>query len=134
MTNKMLRLRQTSVGVCWYAVRRSLGLSSDNHLLHRDKVYDLKPSQWLNLEFPFPSVHAPKGFEFEIQKTNSIKFFLTEQRLSLLKECDEQINLGGGGFALAGPHGLGKSAVSTSVWVQILKIYSGSSLGRFICP
>jgi hypothetical protein len=81
--------------------------------LHKDKVEQLKPNSWLDIQFPFPQRWAPKGFDSEIEVTNTLKFLLTEQRLKLLLEVHQLTTLSNrrSGLVLAGPHGLGKSAV-----------------------
>ncbi len=101
------------------AFGRSRQLMSTAHeglakYLHRDKVKQLKPNSWLDIQFPFPLRWAPKGFVSAIEDpTNKLKFLLTEQRLKLLLEVHQWTTLSpkSSGFVLAGPHGLGKSAV-----------------------
>jgi hypothetical protein len=99
-------------------------VSRDLHTLHRDRINLLKPGTWLNIEFPFPPAYLPKGFENEIDSSNAINFFLTEQRLELLQEVDTRIRKKRpDGLVFAGPHGLGKTAVSINCHFIFLTLF-----------
>jgi hypothetical protein len=71
-----------------------------------------------------------KGFHDEIDASNHIKFLLTEQRLSLLKEVHSIAQSGRpGGLVFAGPDGVGISAVrlcfvGVSSYIFESKLYS----------
>jgi hypothetical protein len=95
-------------------LRGFTGVSRNLQDLHRDNIRKLKPGSWLDIEYPFPSVYVPKGFQQEVNSTGKVKFLLTEQRLNLLKKVHIRAvkNRGSNGLVFAGPQGIGKSAVS----------------------
>ncbi len=111
---KMLQCRTLCLGRGNGRVLMSTAHESLSKYLHSDNVQHLKPNRWLNIEFPFSTLWAPKGFDSAIDdKTNTLKFLLTQQRLELLLEVHQLTTLSQSrsGLVFAGPHGLGKSAV-----------------------
>jgi hypothetical protein len=84
------------------------------HYLCKENVERLKPNSWLDIQFPFSMRWAPKGFDLTIDNANSFKLLLTGQRLKLLLQVYDwtrSLRRHSSGMVLAGPYGLGKSAV-----------------------
>jgi hypothetical protein len=79
-----------------------------------DNVGKLQTGQIYKLNIPFSKEEIPKGFEQQIISQNKIQYFMTQQRISLLDEAVQFSKCSSSapnGLVLAGPHGIGKSAV-----------------------